>query len=222
MTVVRPETIIRRRRGGFRLALKIPASRRPSSRSSKSLLKNHGAGLKNHGAGMAAVDLFVVATSDALYALIVLDHDRRRLLSFGDTSHATAESIARQITEAFQWDQAPRHPVQGRDAANGRSVRQRLRAMGIRDRPVAPRSPWQIAYAERLIDSVRRERLDHMIGFSERYPRRILKAYRPYYNEIRTHLSLDKDAAMGRPIQRSGGIVALPALGGLHHQHCRV
>ncbi len=157
-----------------------------------------------------------------LYALIVLEHDRRRLLSFGVTSHAAAERVARQITGAFPWDQAPRHPIRDRDAAYGRVVRLRVRAMGIRDRPVAPRSPWQNAYAERLIGSIRRECLDHMIVFSERHLRRILKAYCTYYNEVRTHLSLDKDAPKCRPIQRSGGIVALPVLGGLHHQHCRV
>jgi hypothetical protein len=104
-----------------------------------------------------------------LYALIVLEHDRRRLLSFGVTSHPTAAWIARQITEAFPWDQAPRHLIRDRDAAYGRVVSQRLRAMAIRDRPVAPRSPWQNTYAERLIGSIRRECLDHMIVFSERH-----------------------------------------------------
>lgn len=127
-----------------------------------------------------------------------------------------------QITEAFPWDCAPRYLIRDRDAAYGDVVRQRLRAMGIRDRPVAPRSPWQNGYAERLIGSIRRECLDHMIVFGEAHLRRILKSYAAYYNELRTHLSLGKDSPVGRPTQRLGEITAVPILGGLHHQYFRI
>jgi uncharacterized membrane protein len=99
---------------------------------------------------------------------------------------------------------------------------QRLRAMGIRDRPIAFRSPWQNAYVERLIGSIRRECLDHMIVFGEAHLRRILGAYAAYYNESRTHRSLNKDAPFHRRIERLGAITSHPILGGLHHQYCRI
>jgi transposase InsO family protein len=180
--------------------------------------------LENHTAGIAAVDLFVVPTIGfrMLYVLIVLGHHRRCLMWFGVTAHPTAEWIARQITEAFPWEQAPRYLLRDRDAAYGEIVLRRLRAMGIRDRPTAPRSPWQNAYAERLIGSIRRECLDHLIVFGEAHLRRILKSYVVYYNEARTHLALDKDTPTRRPVQRFGSITARPILGGLHHQYCRI
>jgi transposase InsO family protein len=191
--------------------------RRPPSQSWKTFLHNHAAGI-------AGVDLFVVPTIGfrLLYVLIVLGHDRRKLLSFGVTSHPTAAWIARQITEAFPWDGAPRYLIRDRDAVYGEVFRQRLRAMGIRDRPTAPRSPWQNAYAERLIGSIRRECLDHMIVFGESHLRRILESYTAYYNELRTHLSLNKDSPASRPIQRLGWISATPILGGLHHHYVRI
>ena len=130
--------------------------------------------------------------------------------------------IARQITEAFPWDSAPRYLIRDRDGAYGDVVRRRLRAMGIRDRPVAPSSPWQNGYAERLIGSIRRECLDHVIVFSESHLRRILRSYAAYYNELRTHLSLNKDSPAGRPIQRFGEVTAIPILGGLHHHYVRI
>ena len=98
----------------------------------------------------------------------------------------------------------------------------RIRAMGIRDRPTAPRSPWQNGHVERLIGSIRRESLDHLIVFSEAHLRAVLKAYASYYNEVRTHLSLDKDAPDFRGTQKIGRIAAIPILGGLHHQYVRV
>ena len=131
---------------------------RPPSQTGKTFLKNHAPGI-------AAVDLFVVPTVGfkMLYALVVMGHDRRKLFSFGVTAHPTAEWIDSQITEAFPLDQAPRHLIRDRDAVYGASVLRRLRAMGIRDHPTAPRSPWQNACAERLIGSIRRECLDHVI-----------------------------------------------------------
>lgn len=180
--------------------------------------------LENHAAGIAAVDLFVVPTTGfrMLYVLVVLGHHRRCLLWIGVTAHPTADWIARQITEAFPWDQALRYLLRDRDAAYGEIVLRRLRAMGIRDRPTAPRAPWQNAYAERLIGSMRRECLDHVIVFGEAHLRRILKSYASYYNEDRTHLSLGKDTPLGRPVQRSGKITAYPVLNGLHHRYCRI
>ena len=135
--------------------------------------------------------------------------------------HPTAEWIARQITEAFPWDDAPDHLVRDRDASYGHAVTRRLAAMGIRDHPIAPRSPWQNGYAERLIGSIRRECLDHIVIFGEDHLRRILQAYADYYNRVRTHLALAKDAPLVRPVQRFGDISVRLFLGGLHHEYCR-
>jgi transposase InsO family protein len=130
--------------------------------------------------------------------------------------------ISRQITEAFPWDHAPRYLIRDRDRSYGSVFVRRLCAMGIRDRPIAPRSPWQNAYIERLIGTIRRECLDHIIVFGEAHLRRIVGAYVAYYNESRTHRSLDKDAPFHRAIQRFGAITSQPVLGGLHHQYCRI
>ncbi len=156
-----------------------------------------------------------------LYVLVILGHHRRRILSFGVTSHPSAEWIAQQITDAFPWTESPRYLIRDRDAIYGQVVTRRLKSMGIRDRPTAPRSPWQNGYVERLIGSIRRECLDHIVVFGEAHFRRILKAYVSYFNEVRTHLSLNKDAPIHRPIQRFGRIISVPVLGGLHHQYCR-
>src|SRR6202158_4925754 len=144
--------------------------------------------LSNHTDGIAAVDLFVLPTIafQILYCLVVIRHGRRLWISFGVTANPTAEWISRQIIEAFRWDQAPRHLIRDRDASYGPIFVRRLRAMGIRDRPIAPRSPCQNAYVERLIGSIRRECLDHMIAFGEAHLRRIVGAYAAYYNETRT------------------------------------
>jgi transposase InsO family protein len=180
--------------------------------------------LNNHVDGIAAVDLFVLPTIafQVLYCLVIIRHGRRVWVSFGVTANPTAEWISRQITEAFPWDYAPRYLIRDRDSSYGRVFVQRLRAMGIRDRPIAPRSPWQNAYVERLIGSIRRECLDHMIVFGEAHLRRILGAYAAYYNESRTHRSLNKDAPFHRGIERLGAITSHPILGGLHHQYCRI
>jgi transposase InsO family protein len=130
--------------------------------------------------------------------------------------------LARQVTEAFPWDEAPRYLIRDRDGAFGPAYTQRVRAMGIRDHPIAPRSPWQNGYAERLIGSLRRECSDHLIVFGEAHLGRILQAYASYYNQVRTHLALDKDAPDFRRRQLLGNITALPVLGGLHHHYVRV
>ena len=126
------------------------------------------------------------------------------------------------IEKAFPWDGAPRYLIRDRDRIYGAIVTRRMRAMGIRDKPTAPASPWQNGFAERLIGSIRRECVDRFIVLGEEHLRRILRVYAGYYNEIRTHRSLDKDAPVSRPVQRTGIISSCPILGGLHHQYVRV
>ncbi len=180
--------------------------------------------LRNHAPNIAAMDLFVVPTIgfDLLYAFVVVRLDRRDLVWINVTSHPTAEWLARQLTEAFPWDEAPRYLIRDRDRAYGAVVMRRIRAMGIRDKPIAPASPWQNGFAERLIGSIRRECVDHFIVLGEAHLRRILRTYARYYNDIRTHRSLGKDAPFSRPVQRTGSINSRAILGGLHHQYVRV
>ncbi len=179
--------------------------------------------IRNHADGIAAMDLFVVPTISfrLLYGLLIMGHGRRQILWFGVTSHPTAEWIANQITEACGWEQAPRYLIRDRDRAYGEVFIQRLRSIGIRDRPTSPRSPWQNGYAERLIGSIRRECLDHVVVFGERHLRHVLLSYMKYYNEMRTHLSVEKDAPVPRVVERAGHILCRPVLGGLHHQYVR-
>src|SRR6202142_2903695 len=180
--------------------------------------------LRNHAPDIAAMDLFVVPTIgfDLLYGFVIVRLDRRDLVWINVTSHPTAEWIARQITEAFPWDDAPKYLIRDRDQIYGAVVTRRLRAMGIRDKPTAPASPWQNGFAERLIGSIRRECLDHIIVLGEAHLRRILKSYTRYYNETRTHLALDKDAPLSRTVMRAGRILCRPVLGGLHHEYVRI
>jgi transposase InsO family protein len=148
--------------------------------------------------------------------------DRRDLVWINVTANPTAEWIARQITEALPWDDAPQYLIRDRDRIYGSVVTRRLRAMGIRDKPTAPASPWQNGFAERLIGSIRRECVDHFVVLGEAHLRRTLGAYARYYNDIRTHRSLNKDAPVSRPVQRTGVICSHAILGGLHHQYVRV
>jgi transposase InsO family protein len=180
--------------------------------------------LNNHADGIAAMDLFVVPTISfrLLYGLLIMGHGRRQILWFGVTSHPTAEWMANQLTEACGWEQAPRYLIRDRDGVFGELFVRRLRSMGIRDRPTSPRSPWQNGFAERLIGSIRRECLDHVVVFGERHLRHILLSYMKYYNEVRTHLSLEKDTPVSRAVERSGRILCRPVLGGLHHQYIRI
>ncbi len=151
--------------------------------------------LCNHMEGIASIDLFVVPTIafEQLFAFLVLGHRRRQLLWIAVTRNPTAEWLARQITEAFPWDSAPKYLVRDNDQAFGAAFKARVRAMGIRDRPTSFRSPWQNGYVERLIGSIRQECLDHLIVFNAEHLRRILTRYATYYNEVRTHVSLGKD-----------------------------
>jgi transposase InsO family protein len=180
--------------------------------------------LHNHAAGIAAMDFRVVPTVGfkLLFVLVILRHERRRLISLSVTANPTAEWIACQITDAFPWDEAPDYLIRDRDACFGHTVMKRLAAMGIRDHPTAARSPWQNGCAERLIGSIRRECLDHVVVFSEGHSRRILAAYASYYNAFRTHLSLSKEAPVHRSIQRLGQLATRPILGGLYQQYCRI
>jgi transposase InsO family protein len=170
------------------------------------------------------VDFFIVPTIGfkLLYCLVLLAHGRRQLVHYAVTAHPTAEWVAQQIVEAYPWDETARYLVRDRDAVYGEVVKRRLRGLGIRDRPIAPRSPWQNAYVERLIGSARRECIDHVIVLSESHLRRAMSRYAAYYNETRTHLSLGKDAPIGRAIERFGQITAQPMVGGLHHRYMRI
>jgi transposase InsO family protein len=180
--------------------------------------------LRNHAPHIAAMDLFVVPTICfiQLYVLVIVRLDRRELVWINVTRHPTAEWIAQQITETFPWNEAPRYLIHDRDAIFGAAVTRRLRAMGIRDKPIAPGSPWQNGYAERLIGAIRRECVDHMIAFRETHLRRILGEFAGYYNKVRIHRSLDKDAPVHRRIEHLGVIRSRPVLGGLHHQYYRI
>ena len=180
--------------------------------------------LRNHADGIAAMDLFVVPTISfrLLYGLLIMGHGRRQILWFGVTAHPTAEWIANQLTEACGWEQIPRYLIRDRDGAYGEIFIRRVRSIGIRDRPTSPRSPWQNAYAERLIGSIRRECIDHIVVFGERHLRHVLLSYMSYYNGTRTHLSLNKDAPMSRAAETAGRILCRPILGGLHHQYARI
>src|SRR6202035_2973671 len=180
--------------------------------------------LRNHAPDIAAMGLFVVPTIGfkLLYGFLIVRIDRRELIWINVTTNPTAEWIARQITEAFPWDGAPGYMIRDRDRIYGAVVTRRLRAMGIRDKPIAPASPWQNGFAERLIESIRRECLDHIIVLGEVHLRRILKNYAAYYNGVRTHRSLNNDAPVSRLVQRSGVISSHAILGGLHHHYVRI
>ena len=182
--------------------------------------------LRNHIHCSASMDFFVLptATFRLLFVLIVLHHDRRRIVHIGVTAHPTATWIKQQMTEAFPWDTAPRYMIRDRDGVYGLEVRARIKAMGIDEVLTAPRSPWQNPYVERVIGSIRRECLDHVIVLSERHLRRVFHSYLDYYHESRTHLSLNKDSPVPRPIQpaETGKVIAFPQVGGLHHRYERL
>jgi len=180
--------------------------------------------LDNHAQDIAAYDFLVVPTIGfkMLYAFVVLAHNRRKILHVAVTDHPTAQWAAQQLVEAFAWGEAPKHLIRDNDAIYGAVFRAKLTALGIRDGPTALKSPWQNAYVERVIGSVRRECLDHIIILSAAHLHRVLKAYAKYYNNARTHLSLKKNAPVPRPISTSGAIKSTPHLGGLHHEYTRI
>ena len=180
--------------------------------------------LNNHVSQLASVDFFTVHTVwfEILFVFIVLAHDRRRVVHFTVTAHPTAEWTAQQMLEAFPFDTAPRYLLRDRDGIYGQEFREQVTVMNIKEVLAAPRSPWQRAYVERVIGSIRRECLDHVIVLSEESLRRTLRSYFSYYHRSRLHLSLERDSPESRPVQSIGRIVAFPEVGGLHHRYERV
>ncbi len=181
--------------------------------------------LKNHAKDLVSIDFFVVPTItfQLLFAFVILGHDRRRPVHFAVTANPTAEWTARQLLEAFPWDNAQRYLLHDRDAIYGEKFCQTSRWMGIHEVLTAPQSPWQNAYVELFIGSIRRECLDHVMVFHEAGLRRILKGYFEYYERCRTHLSLEKDAPVSRPVEPPslGHVIQIPKVGGLHHLYTR-
>ncbi len=200
------------------VATYMPRRRRPPSPSWRAFLDNH---LKD----LVSTDFFTVpsATFRVLFVFVVLAHDRRRVVHFNVTEHPSAEWTAQQIVEAFPWETTPRYLLRDRDGVYGDGFRRRLAALEIREVLSAPRSPWQNPYVERVIGSVRRECLDHVIVLNEAHLCRILAAYVGYFHGSRTHLSLDKDAPDPRDAQppEMGEVVELSEVGGLHHRYER-
>ena len=196
-----------------------PKPRKPPSQTWRTFLDNHLG-------SMASIDFLTVptATFHVLYVFLVLSHDRRRVVHWNVTSHPGAQWTAQQVVEAFPEDTAPEHMIRDRDGIYGQEFHRRVEGMGIEQVLTAPRSPWQNPYAERLVGSVRRECLDHVIVLGEQHLYRILKSYFAYYHRSRTHLSLGNDSPAPRPVQLPtvGKVVALPEVGGLHHRYERL
>lgn len=182
--------------------------------------------LLNHADGLAAMDFFVVptATFRLLYVLIVINQERRNIVHFNVTDHPSAPWVAQQLVEAFPFDSAPRYLIRDRDGIYGERVCRRIKTLGIEEVITAAHSPWQNAYVERVIGSIRRECLNHVIVINQRHLKRILHDYLGYYHQSRTHLSLAKDSPTPRLIElpESGKIVKFPKVGGLHHHYCRI
>ena len=163
------------------------------------------------------------ATFRVLYCFIILGHDRRRVIHFNITTNPTARWTAQQITEAFPFDEAPAYLIRDRDGCYGTEFRDRVEKMGIEEVPTAPRSPWQNPYCERVIGSIRRECLDHVIVLNDRHLKRILSAYFDYYHNCRTHLSLERNSPVPRGVEppSRGAVISIPQVGGLHHRYTR-
>jgi transposase InsO family protein len=190
--------------------------KRPPSQSWKTFLQNHIGEL-------VAIDFFTVPTVRlrVLFVFLVLEHQRRKVLHFGVTEHPTAGWVGQQMVEAFAEREAPRYLIRDRDAAYGNEFRRRVQALGMTEVITAPRSSWQNAFAERLIGSIRRDCLDHVVVLNQRHLRKMLKSYLTYYHRSRTHLALAKDAPEPRAIMKQGAIIAIPQVGGLHRRYER-
>ena len=197
----------------------LPRHRKPPSQSWRTLLQNH---LRE----AIAIDFAVVSTVTfgLLYVFVVLSLERRRLLHINVTAHPTAAWTAQQMVEALPDETNPRYLIRDRDGIYGAEFRRRVAGLGLREVPIAPRSPWQNPYAERFIGSLRRECLDHMIVLNERQVCRILSDYARYYNRARTHLALEKDPPERRRVQgrELGRVIAFPEVRGLRHRYERV
>jgi transposase InsO family protein len=179
--------------------------------------------LRNHAGQLASIDFFTVPTVTfrVLYVFIVLRHDRRRIVHVNVAAHPTATWTAQQVVEAFPFDSMPKYLLRDRDGIYGHEFRDQVEAMNIKEVLGAPRSPWQRGYVERVIGSIRRECLDHVIVLNEESLRRTLRAYMDYYHGSRLHLSLDKDSPVSRAVESEGEVIAIPHVGGLHHRYCR-
>ena len=195
-----------------------PKMRKPSSPTWKTFLNNHVADI-------VACDFFTVptVTFQVLFVFVVLAHERRRIVHFNVTEHPTAQWTAQQIVEAFPWDTAPRYLLRDRDSIYGSHFQQRVTNLGLEAVKIAPRSPWQNPYVERVIGSIRQDALEHVMVLNERHLRRMLRSYVDYYHTWRVHRSLDMDAPDPRPVQppKMGAIMKLPEVGGLHHHYER-
>jgi putative transposase len=193
-------------------------SKKPPSQTWKTFLDNHQAQI-------ASIDFLTVptATFRVLYCFLILLHDRRRVVHFNVTAHPTAAWTAQQIVEAFPEDRAPRFLLRDRDQIYGEEFHRRVRGMWIEEVPTAPHSPWQSPYVERLIGSIRRECLDHVMIINEDHLRRILREYFDYYHYCRPHQSLEKNSPTPREIEppKKGKVVSISQVGGLHHRYRR-
>jgi len=179
--------------------------------------------LKNHVGEIVAIDFFTVPTIRlrVLFVFLVMEHQRRKVLHFGVTEHPSAEWAAQQLVEALTERDAKPYLIRDRDATYGNEFRRRIQSLGIKEIITAPRSPWQNAFAERLIGSIRRECLDHIVVLNQRHLRKMLRNYLAYYHRSRTHLALEKDAPEPRAIMSQGAIIAIPQVGGLHRRYER-
>jgi len=194
-------------------------SRKPPSPAWKAFLNNHVRDL-------VSIDFFVVPTvrNKVLFVLVVLAHHRSRVVHINVTEHPTAQWTGQQLIEAFPWDTAPKYLLRDRDAIYGSQFQKRVQSMGIEEVLTAPRSPWQNAFVERLIGSIRRECLDHVVVLNDRHLKRILTRYFNYYHRWRTHLCLEMDSPESRSVQLPalGKVVQFPEVGGLHHHYERL
>ena len=181
--------------------------------------------LRNHAGAIAAMDFFVVptATCRLLYVLVVITHERRKVIHFNITEAPTAEWTAQQVVNAFPYDTAPKYLLRDRDSIYGSTFVHRVDGMGIKQKLISPRSPWQSPYVERLVGSIRRECLDRVIVFHERQLRQLLAGYLDYYHRVRPHRSLDHDSPIPRPVDSPdrGKVIEMPLVGGLHHHYLR-
>jgi putative transposase len=193
-------------------------SRKPPSQTWRTFLDNHVPDI-------AACDFFTVPTVTfrVLYVFIVLRHDRREVVHFNVTTNPHAEWTAQQIVNAFPYEEQPRFLIRDRDGIYGNYFKNRMKNMGIEEVPIAPHSPWQNPYCERVIGSIRRECLDHVIVLNEVHLHRILADYFEYYHNSRCHLSLDRNSPNPRRVEppSEGDVVAIPQVGGLHHRYTR-
>ena len=235
LSFVKPETVIRWHRRGFRLYWTWKSRRkghgRPAVHSEvRQLICRMSQAwrtfLDNHVRNLVSVDFFTVTTVTfkVLFVFVVLAHDRRRVIHFNVTGSPAAQWTAQQIVEAFPWDTAPRYLLRDRDGIYGHEFVGRVRSMGIREVMTAPRSPWQSPYVERLIGTLRRDCLDQVIVLSENHLRRIVRGYLDYYHSCRTHLSFEKDSPEPRPVEppNQGRIVEIPMVGRLHYRYARL